>query len=287
MTDLFDFEPRKDLYGVMGNPITHSKSPRIHRLFAQQTDQRLEYTAIHVDLGGLAQAVGNFDASGGKGLNITVPFKQEAWALVDTRSARAERAGAVNTIKFENDQRYGDNTDGVGLVNDLTLNHRLDLQGQRILLMGAGGAARGVLAPLLECQPAQLVIVNRTPDKAVEMAAAFADLGKLQGCGYHELEGQQFDLVINATAASLQGELPPLPDMLLGKAVVCYDMMYGNVTPFMQWAQTHGAVRVLDGLGMLVEQAAESFYLWRGVRPQTAPVIALLRSELQTASART
>lgn len=281
MPDLFDFEQRKDQYGVMGNPITHSKSPRIHTLFAQQTNQRLTYTAIHVDLGGFAQAVGNFDASGGKGLNITVPFKQEAWELVDTRSARAERAGAVNTIKFEKDTAYGDNTDGVGLVNDLTQNHHLVLQGKRILLMGAGGAARGVLAPLLETKPAVLVIANRTPDKAVELAAAFADLGKVQGCGYHELNGKQFDLVINATAASLQGELPPLPADILAANAMCYDMMYGKETPFMTWARDHGATLVLDGLGMLVEQAAESFYFWRGVRPQTAPVIELLRKEIQ------
>lgn len=281
MSDLFDFEPRKDQYGVMGNPITHSKSPRIHALFAQQTNQRLHYTAIHVDLGGFAQAVGNFDASGGKGLNITVPFKQEAFALVDSRSARAERAGAVNTIKFEKDKLIGDNTDGVGLVNDLVQNHQLNLQGKRILLMGAGGAARGVLAPLLETKPALLVIANRTPDKAVELAAAFADLGKVKGCGFHELSGQQFDLVINATAASLQGELPPLPADILAAGAVCYDMMYGKPTPFMEWAKSHGAALVLDGLGMLVEQAAESFFIWRGVRPQTAPVIDTLRREIQ------
>jgi shikimate dehydrogenase len=282
MSDLFDFEQRQDQYGVMGNPITHSKSPRIHTLFAQQTSQHLAYTAIHVDLGGFAQAVGNFDASGGKGLNITVPFKQEAFELVDELSARAKRAGAVNTIKFENNKRYGDNTDGIGLVNDLTRNHQIELQGKRILLMGAGGAARGVLAPLLECKPVQIVIANRTPDKAVALADAFADLGKITGSGYHELDEQQFDLVINATAASLQGELPPLPDNLLAADAVCYDMMYGKLTPFMEWATAHGAAKVLDGLGMLVEQAAESFYLWRGVRPQTAPVIALLRSELPT-----
>jgi len=281
MTDLFDFETRQDRYGVMGNPVSHSKSPRIHTLFAEQTGQRLEYSAIHVDLGGFAQALGNFDASGGKGLNITVPFKQEAWALVDERSERAERAGAVNTIKFENKRRYGDNTDGVGLVNDLTRNHQISLQGKRILLMGAGGAARGVLAPLLGEQPQHLVIANRTPDKAVALAAAFADLGNITGCGFHELEDQQFELAINATAASLQGELPPLPEKLLAKAAVCYDMMYGRTTPFMAWAAEHAAGLVLDGLGMLVEQAAESFYVWRGVRPHTAPVIELLRAEQQ------
>jgi len=263
MSDLFDFEQRQDQYGVMGNPITHSKSPQIHTLFAQQTQQHLAYTAIHVDLGGFEQAVGNFDASGGKGLNITVPFKQEAYALVDDKN-----------------QSYGDNTDGVGLVNDLVRNHQIELQGKRILLMGAGGAARGVLAPLLACGPAQLVIANRTPDKAVALAESFADLGKISGCGYHDLSGQQFDIVINATAASLQGEIPPLPEQLLSEGAVCYDMMYGKRTPFMEWASNHGAVKVLDGLGMLVEQAAESFFIWRGVRPETAPVITLLRSEL-------
>jgi len=278
MTDLFDFEPRQDRYGVMGNPVSHTKSPRIHALFAKQTGQHLEYTAIHVDLGGFAQAVGNFDASGGKGLNITVPFKREAWELVDTRSERAERAGAVNTIKFENNRRYGDNTDGAGLVNDLTRNHGLQLQGKRILLLGAGGAARGVLAPLLACGPQNLVIANRTPDKAVALSAAFADLGPVEGCGFHDLDAA-FDIVINATAASLQGELPPLPENVLAKDAVCYDMMYGKTTPFMAWALAHSAGLVLDGLGMLVEQAAESFYLWRGVQPQTAPVIEALRAE--------
>jgi len=280
MSDIFDFEQRVDQYGVMGNPITHSKSPRIHTLFAQQTNQKLTYTAIQVDLGGFEQAVGNFDASGGKGLNITVPFKQEAYALVDELSDRAKRAGAVNTIKFEKNKNIGDNTDGIGLVNDLTRNHQIELEGKRILLMGAGGAARGVLAPLLACKPARLVIANRTPDKAVALAQSFRDLGKVTGCGYHELEEQQFDIVINATAASLQGELPPLPEKLLADAAVCYDMMYGKLTPFMAWAGDHGAGLVLDGLGMLVEQAAESFYLWRSVRPETAPVIALLRSEI-------
>ncbi|MBI1423835.1 MAG: shikimate dehydrogenase [Gammaproteobacteria bacterium] len=283
MSDLFDFEQRRDQYGVMGNPISHSQSPRIHSLFAEQTRQHLSYEAIHVDLGGFAQAVGNFDASGGKGLNITVPFKQEAFELVDELSARARRAGAVNTIKFEKHKRYGDNTDGVGLVNDLRQNHHIVLAGKRILLMGAGGAARGVLAPLLECKPAVLMIANRTPDKAVALAATFTDLGSIKGCGYHELGEQRFDIVINATAASLQGELPPLPESILADGAVCYDMMYGKLTPFMSWARSHGAAQVFDGLGMLVEQAAESFFLWRGVRPQTAPVIALLRSEFPVA----
>ncbi len=283
MTDLFDFSQRVDRYAVMGNPIAHSKSPRIHRLFAEQTGQRLEYEAIQVDAGGFTQAVGNFDSSGGKGLNITVPFKQEAWELVTARSARAERAGAVNTIIFDAGALRGDNTDGVGLINDLR-NHNLAVAGKRVLLLGAGGAARGVLGPLLEGKPAELVVVNRTPDRAVELAAQFHDLGPVGGCGYPALGDRQFDLVINATSASLHGELPPLPDTLLADDATCYDMMYGaNATPFQDWARQHTATTALDGLGMLVEQAAESFYLWRGVRPDTAPVIAKLRHEMQTA----
>lgn len=280
MSDLFDFGNRVDDYAVMGNPIAHSKSPAIHQLFAGQTGQSIHYTAIHVDIGGFKQAVGNFVAAGGKGLNITVPFKQEAWELVDRRSERAERAGAVNTIKVEGESLYGDNTDGVGLVNDLG-NNQVELTGKKILLMGAGGAARGVLIPLLKQQPQLLFIANRTPDRAKDLADDFADAGNIQGGGYDALETQQFDVVINATAASLQGELPPLPANLLTDSASCYDMMYGaKPTPFMQWAKEHGAGKVLDGLGMLVEQAAESFYIWRGVRPETTPVISKLRKEL-------
>ncbi len=284
MADLFDFDPRPDRYAVMGHPIAHSKSPRIHALFAQQTGQNMEYTAIQVDPGGFAQAVANFEAAGGKGLNVTVPFKQEAWALVDRRSARAERARAVNTIAFGADGRFGDNTDGVGLMRDLAGNLGFDPAGRRVLLMGAGGAARGVLGPLLERAPAALVIANRTPDRAVALARDFADLGPVTGGGYDGLEGQAFDLVINATAASLAGELPPLPAGLFAAGALAYDMMYGAApTPFMQWAAAHGAARVCDGLGMLVEQAAESFFIWRGVRPETAPVIDTLRRELAAA----
>ena len=280
MSDIFDFNRRLDNYAVMGNPIAHSKSPRIHALFAEQTGEPVHYEAIQVDPGGFSQAVGNFDASGGKGLNITVPFKQEAWELVNERSERAERAGAVNTIRFGDGKLFGDNTDGIGLVNDL-LNNQIEIRDRRVLLMGAGGAARGVLAPLLEQHPAQLVIANRTAEKARDLAAAFGDLGPVEGCGFEALQNKQFDVVINATAASLQGELPPLPDALLAVDACCYDMMYGSEpTPFMQWATQHGARQVLDGLGMLVEQAAESFYVWRGVRPETRPVIEQLRKEL-------
>ncbi|MCW9031130.1 MAG: shikimate dehydrogenase [Gammaproteobacteria bacterium] len=282
MKDLFDFGKKIDGYAVMGNPISHSKSPSIHTLFAEQTQQSILYTAIHVDLGGFTQAVGNFAASGGKGLNVTVPFKQEAWQLVTERSERAERAGAVNTIKFMDGKVYGDNTDGVGLVNDLTINNGIELKNKNILLMGAGGAARGVLVPLLKQQPASLFIANRTPDKAKDLADAFADLGSVEGGGYESLTDKKFDIIINATAASLQGELPPLPDTLLNNNASCYDMMYSaKATPFMNWATEHKAVKVLDGLGMLVEQAAESFYIWRNVKPETKVVIEKLRKELQ------
>ena len=284
MSDIFDFKKPRDEYAVMGNPIAHSKSPRIHSLFAAQTGEPVHYTAIQVDPGGFTQAVGNFVASGGKGLNITVPFKQEAWQLVDRRSERAERAGAVNTIKIDDGHLYGDNTDGIGLVKDLIRNNGIELKHKRILLMGAGGAARGVLAPLLQQAPALLVIANRTESRARDLAEEFSDLGQVHGCGYDQTLAQhQFDVVINATAASLQGELPPLPDNLLAEAACCYDMMYGaKPTPFMQWAEQHQATIILDGLGMLVEQAAESFTLWRGVRPETATVIQSLRQEMQS-----
>ncbi len=266
----------------MGNPIGHSKSPAIHAQFAKQTKQKINYTAIHVDRGGFEQAVGNFVATDGKGLNITLPFKREAWALADERSQRAERAGAVNTLIFKDKKIMGDNTDGTGLVRDLLENKKLELQGRRILLMGAGGAARGVLLPLLNQQPVQLTIVNRTTEKAKDLAEAFTDMGKTAGCGYAALAGESFDLVINATAASLQGELPPLPEGIIAADGACYDMMYASEpTTFMQWCVQQGANKVFDGLGMLVEQAAESFYLWRGLSPQTKDVISQLRQEMK------
>jgi len=281
MNDIFDFEPRVDDYAVMGNPIKHSKSPKIHSLFAKQTNQSIDYKAIQVDTGGFKQAVGNFAAHKGKGLNVTVPFKEEAWALVNERSERAEYAGAVNTIKFLEDGRtYGDNTDGVGLVNDLKSNYKVNLSAKRILLMGAGGASRGVLAPLLNEKPEYLVIVNRTVSKAKELAEHFEALGHISGCGYEDLGSQQFDIIINATAASLQGELPPLPDNLVSQDGCCYDMMYGQQTPFMQWAKQQGVGLITDGLGMLVEQAAESFFIWRNVKPDTTAVLNMLKQEL-------
>ncbi|MFQ5488569.1 MAG: shikimate dehydrogenase [Gammaproteobacteria bacterium] len=279
---LFDFDAPPDRYAVMGNPVAHSKSPQIHAAFARQTGQRMVYEAIQVDEGGFPQAVGNFQASGGKGLNITVPFKREAWELADERSQRAGEAGAVNTLLFRDDGGiYGDNTDGVGLVRDLVHNHGAVLAGGRLLILGAGGAVRGVLGPLLAERPASLVIANRTLYKAEELAAEFTGEVPIAASGFDELAGQCFDLVINGTAASLQGAALPLPDGILASGAWCYDMMYGSeLTPFLRWAQQQGAAQCLDGLGMLVEQAAESFLLWRGVRPETAPVIAMLRASL-------
>jgi shikimate dehydrogenase len=263
----------------MGNPVAHSKSPRIHALFAAQTRQELEYRAILVGLGGLAGAVAEFASSGGCGLNITVPFKQDAWTLAAQRSARAERAGAVNTLVLHpSGSHFGDNTDGAGLVRDLRDNYGATLRRARLLLVGACGAARGVVEPLLLEAPQLLVIANRTAGKAVELARTFCDLGHVEGCGLPDLEGQPFDIVINATAASLSGEVPELPGCIVTPHSVCYDMMYGDrPTAFMNWSMARGAARALDGLGMLVEQAAESFYLWRKVRPDTATVIAALR----------
>ena len=269
-----------DHYAVMGNPIAHSKSPRIHTLFAGQTGEDIDYRAILVELDGFAGAVAGFVADGGRGLNITVPFKEQAWELAATRSTRAELAGAVNTLSVgEDGSLSGDNTDGAGLVRDLLQNHGAALAGKRILLLGAGGAARGVLGPLLNEQPGLLVIANRTASKAVELARLFCKLGRTEGCGLDGVAGQPFDILINATAASLAGEVPAIAGDTVTKDSWCYDMMYGDKpTAFMEWAQAQGAAHVMDGLGMLVEQAAESFYIWRGVRPDTAPVIEVLRA---------
>ncbi|HPF57446.1 MAG TPA: shikimate dehydrogenase [Candidatus Competibacteraceae bacterium] len=267
-----------DQYAVMGHPIAHSQSPRIHTLFAAQTGQNLEYRAILVEPGGFAAAARAFHAAGGKGLNVTVPFKQDAWVFADILSARAERAGAVNTLIFGPGGVRGDNTDGPGLARDLTVNHRYPLAGKRILLLGAGGAARGVLQSLLAEQPGQLVIANRTAEKALGLALRFSGLGRVSACGFSELAGRRFDLIINATAAGLDDAVPPLPDDVLAAEGWCYDLMYGREpTAFVRWGRAHGAVQSLDGLGMLVEQAAESFHLWRGVWPETGPVIAALR----------
>ena len=282
MSSLFDFDKEPDTYAVMGNPISHSRSPQIHAAFAKQTGQRIVYTAIQVDPGGFDQAVGNFFANKGKGLNVTVPFKQEAWQLAEELGAEARQAGAVNTL-FKNEEGFlvGRNTDGIGLVRDLIQNHDAKIENKQLLLLGAGGAARGVLQPLLEEIPAKVVIANRTPDRAHDLAELFNQFGEIHGASFDDLADQQFDLIINATAASLQGEIPPLPDSICTTDFWVYDMMYSaEPTPFMRWGEQHGAVKALDGLGMLVEQAAESFYLWRGIRPDTAPVIREIRKSL-------
>ncbi|RMF20097.1 MAG: shikimate dehydrogenase [Gammaproteobacteria bacterium] len=269
-----------DRYAVVGHPVRHSKSPFIHARFAEQTGQVLTYTAIEAPLDGFAHTVRAFLAGEGKGLNVTVPFKEEAFQLVEHRTPLAERAGAVNTLYLDGDTLCGTTTDGIGLVRDLVQNIGLTLQGQRILVLGAGGAVRGVLEPLLKQDPATLVIANRTHAKAEALATIFDDLGRVEACPFDQLEGP-FDLVINGTAASLQGDVPPLPDGIVSKHSYTYDMMYGkDVTPFGRWAEGQGVQNVHDGLGMLVEQAAESFYLWRGVRPRTAPVLEALRKGL-------
>lgn len=268
-----------DRYAVMGNPIAHSKSPRIHALFAAQTGQDLVYEAILVEPGGFAAAADAFRAAGGRGLNITVPFKQDAWVYADRLTARAERAGAVNTLVFGADDVLGDNTDGLGLVNDLERNLGCTIAERRVLVLGAGGAVRGVLQPLLAAAPASLTIANRTAATAAELALMFGDLGRVYGGGLDILAGKRFDLVINATAAGLTDEVPPLPDDLLADGAWCYDMVYGDrPTAFVRWAHAHAAAHAVDGLGMLVEQAAGSFRLWRGVEPATAPVLAALRA---------
>lgn len=269
-------------YAVMGNPVAHSKSPVIHKQFAHQFGHAIEYTALWVDTDGFRYAVEQFRADGGRGLNVTVPFKLEAFELANNLSDRAKLAGAVNTLRFEPDGKiFGDNTDGTGLVHDLTRNLGVSLKGKKILLLGAGGAARGVLGPLLKQNPAFLQIANRTVSKARELAKIFSAYGKVEACGYDELVGKRFDLVINATSASLQGDRPDLPVTILANHGVAYDLMYGDMpTPFLDWVQLHGAALAADGLGMLVEQAAESYLLWCGVRPDTRPVIQALRKGL-------
>jgi shikimate dehydrogenase len=270
-----------DSYVVFGNPVGHSKSPAIHRLFAEQTGQQLSYTALLAPLEDFANcALGFF--KGGLGANVTVPFKEDAFRLADRLTGRAQRAGAVNLLsKLPDGTLLGDNSDGEGLVRDLTINCRVTLAGQRILLLGAGGAVRGVLEPLLGEKPASLVIANRTVEKAEQLAQAFAELGPVAAASFDWLE-EPVDVIINATSASLAGELPPISASLIRPGhTVCYDMMYGKEpTTFLRWAAEHGAALALDGFGMLVEQAAVAFEAWRGVRPDTAPVLKTLRAQM-------
>ena len=280
-----------DRYVVIGNPVSHSKSPLIHSQFALQTGQAVQYDALLAEQGEFPQCVTDFFAEGGKGANITVPFKLEAFDLSEHLSKEAQRAGAVNTLYLNSRQELcGHNTDGLGLVTDLVNNYHGVLSGKRLLILGAGGATRGILQPLLDQQPTEICIANRTVAKAEALADYFSRLSALDeesgkglvsisGCSFSDLDSSSFDWIINATSASLQGEMPTLPAGLVNADTWCYDLMYAaELTPFGVWARAAGAAKVMDGLGMLVEQAAESFNLWRGVRPKTQEVIAMLRT---------
>ena len=269
-------------YAVIGNPVAHSLSPLIHQAFARDCSINLQYERLLAPVDGFADAVQTFIALGGRGLNVTVPFKTEAWALAGTLSDRARLAGAVNTLSFTDQGIAGDNTDGAGLVRDIEHNLHYPLRGKRILLIGAGGAARGVLLPLLQTVPAALTIINRTIAKAEQLAALTGGDDILASADFAALTGQTFDVLINATSASLHGELPPLSTSVVTQDTLVYDMMYGREpTPFLRWAQAAGAARLADGLGMLVEQAAESFNIWHAVRPQTTQVLADLRATMR------
>ncbi|MCP3906535.1 MAG: shikimate dehydrogenase [Oceanicoccus sp.] len=272
-----------DKYAVFGNPIKHSKSPQIHRAFAQETQQQLSYRAHKVDVDKFADAAKSFFDNGGKGLNITVPFKIDAYNFADELSGRARLAGAVNTLALQEDGKiYGDNTDGAGLVRDICENLGWEVTNKRVLLLGAGGAIRGVLEPLMKLNPSHVLIANRTVEKAQKLARDFSEFGSVGACSFKALNANQYDLIINGTSASLAGELPPLPSDALTDEGCCYDMMYSaEPTPFMRWGAESAAWAVSDGLGMLVEQAAESFCIWRGTRPTTRAVIDAIREELE------
>jgi shikimate dehydrogenase len=264
-----------DRYGVVGDPVAHSRSPVIHKLFALQTDQRMQYDLLRASPQELEDTLRRFQREGGKGLNITVPNKAEAVRLVDHLTERASTAGAVNTISFRDGEMWGDNTDGSGLVRDLLDNLRIGIGGSDILILGAGGATRGIIAPLLEQGPARIMIANRTVSKAQALAEHFSALGPVEACRFVDApQAGPWHLVINATSAGLHGEKPPFPAEIIDRKTVAYDLSYGlNPTPFSLWANMHGAARSLMGWGMLVEQAAESFRIWRGVAPDTAPIL--------------
>ena len=271
-----------DRYAVVGNPIAHSKSPLLQMAFAKQTGQAITYTTICAPENEFITTANEFFHSGGKGLNVTVPFKQDAYDYAQQLTLRAQRAGAVNTLWC--DQQgiiHGDTTDGVGLVTDIQQRLGWLITGKQILIIGAGGAVRGVLEPLLAERPAAITIVNRTVAKAQQLTDVFVDLFPITACGYDQLKGQAYDLIINGTSASLSGDLPPLPEGVVTAQSYCYDMMYSQqLTPFLQWAQQQGANNLSDGLGMLVSQGAESFFIWRGFRPEVLPVIAKMRAAL-------
>jgi len=270
--------PSPDRYGLVGHPVEHSRSPLIHTLFARQTGQNLSYELLDVEAAGFETAVRGFGAAGGKGLNVTVPHKETAFALCDECSEAATAAGAVNTISIDEGRLRGDNTDGVGFIRDVTLNQRQALAGRSIIVLGAGGAARGVVGPLLDQGPAELVIANRTKERADRLVADLKRTGDLRAVTFAELAAlPAFDVLVNATSAGLQGEAPPFPASLVDDGSFCYDLVYSqHDTPFVTWAKSSGAERAVQGWGMLVEQAAESFAIWRGVRPDTRALIAQL-----------
>jgi shikimate dehydrogenase len=274
-----------DFYAVIGNPIAHSKSPVIHHAFAELTRQDIQYERVLAPLDDFVGTVQSLIEKGFKGANVTVPFKLEAFAMANRLTERAQDAGAVNTLLFMDGDIVGDNTDGVGLVRDITENIGISLKGKRVLLIGAGGASEGVLHPILAAQPELLIITNRTLDKALNMVKRVEARDEMvyvsvNAYAFDDLAGQQFDVVINATSAGLTDSQLPLPESIFAPNALAYDMMYGRVTPFMAFAHQHGA-KVFDGLGMLIEQAAEAFYLWRGVRPPTEPVIELFKQQMK------
>lgn len=264
-----------DRYGVMGYPVSHSRSPVIHRLFALQTGENIQYELLQVTPDKLEAAVRQFQRTGGKGLNITVPHKAEVVKLCDHLSERAATAGAVNTLTFREGEIHGENTDGIGLLRDLALNHTFAIENANILILGAGGATRGIIGPLLEMQPASLCVANRTIDKAQALVEHFGRFGKISACRFNMVPvTEPYDLIINATSAGVKGETPPYPAAAVSPGTLCYDLSYGlSPTPFSVWARERGAEVSVMGWGMLVEQAAESFFIWRGVRPDTAPVL--------------
>lgn len=267
-----------DKYAVVGNPIAHTLSPAIHTLFAEQTKQSMKHVAIEAPFDKFSETVYNFFANGGKAVNITSPFKEQAYELADIQSDLATQAHAANTLMIREDNSiYADSTDGIGLIQDLTHNHHFSFRQKRILLLGAGGAARAVIGPLLETAPTQVVIANRTPEKAAQIAKEFQLLGHVSGIGLDELTSEPHDLIINATSAGITGRFPELPSGLIVKHTWCYDMLYHqDTTEFIKWATSQGAAKCLTGIGMLVEQAAAHFYLWRGIYPNTQPVIEAL-----------
>ncbi|MCB1490504.1 MAG: shikimate dehydrogenase [Rhodobiaceae bacterium] len=266
-----------DRYAVFGYPLSHTKSPQIHTAFAAEAGEDISYEAIEAPADGFADALHAFIGAGGRGINVTVPFKLEACEIATERRQRAELAGAANCLKFEDGTILAENFDGIGLVADIERNLDYPIRDRRVLLVGAGGAARGAILPLLEAEPDALTIVNRTVAKAQDLKDAFAPFGAIGACGYDDLAGETFDLVINATSASLFGDLPPLPASVFHGDSLAYEMVYGKgLTPFLKVAQASGVNRLVDGVGMLVEQAAEAFHWWRGVRPDTRPVIRML-----------